>query len=233
MSERERIVDRLTRLVDDPDGLDDPDARAIIVAVLFRVEVVGDVPTELLTTLYRVALWCRDGIRNVETVRDVGLRDPPARRVHELRGPEPGRGGSMSDEVPTRSRRRRAERGGERVSETEPNEGAGDESDVAEPECGKVVPHLGSGRRTGMTTAPHLGSGLAELAALPLVDHHPLARYLFDRGVSVSDGARMLGVSRWTLRDWIACRSAPPSWRAIEISVELGYDDASVLFPTP
>jgi len=88
--------------------------------------------------------------------------------------------------------------------------------------------HLGDVSQIDLATGD---AGLAELASLPPVDVHPLARLLFDRGVSITSASRMLGCSRWTLQDWLARRTRPTWWRGQEIARGLGFDDPDELFP--
>lgn len=90
---------------------------------------------------------------------------------------------------------------------------------------------MGRVHQSDLAGAPHVGSTLDDLAACPVVEHHPLAVYLFERAITLTGAARMLGCSRWTLRDWISYRSRPVWWRAREIALALGFDDEDALFP--
>lgn len=90
---------------------------------------------------------------------------------------------------------------------------------------------MGRVHQSDLAHAPHVGATLADLAAWPVVEQHPLARFLFDRGIKLTNAARMLGCSRWTLRDWLSFRSRPVWWRAREIARALGFEDEWALFP--
>jgi hypothetical protein len=82
----------------------------------------------------------------------------------------------------------------------------------------------------GLTTDNECGARV--LAAMPLVAH-PFALVLAARCCSPARAAALLGVSRWTVANWIAWRSSPPPWRAYEIAVAFGLDDDDELFPLP
>ncbi len=79
-------------------------------------------------------------------------------------------------------------------------------------------------RFTGLT------SSRLRLRAMPASTIHPLQIFLLERGVSLVDGARLLGVSVRTLHRWFTGAAAPTYYVAQHIAVDLGVD-VDALFP--
>lgn len=68
------------------------------------------------------------------------------------------------------------------------------------------------------------------LRAMPTTTIHPLQIYLLERGVTLVDGARLLGVSVRTLHRWFTGVAVPTYYMAQHIAVDLGVT-AGTFFP--